>query len=156
MVKGKTSMVNMNIDNYMLNDKTIRKEKIINEMKEYLKTNPDKNTDEYKNKYNHYLSLIAILDNQDEEYLEDEIDVLKHHDNPYLKLKYWISSYTNYYYKIIKPEYFKITKKLKIDISTDNIENTIYELEQTINKLENEEKINYILNINEFINNNLK
>ena len=149
-------MVSMNIANYMLNENIIKKEKIVDEMKKYLDTNPDKNSVEYKNKYNHYLTLIAALDNQNDEYLEDEIDVLKHHDNPYLKLKYWISSYTSYYYRIIKPEYFKIINDIDIPISTDNIEKTIGELEQKINELKNEEKINYILNINRIINENLK
>lgn len=146
----------MNIDRYMLNENYIKKEKILKEMNEYLKQNPNKSSEEYKNKYNQYLAIIAFIDNQVEEYMEDEIDILKHHDNPYLKLKYWISSYTNYYYKILKKEYFKITKKIKIDIDINNLDKTIKKLENTINSLKNEERINYILNINNIINNNLK
>lgn len=146
----------MDIDSCMLNNNYLRKEKIVKEMNDYLKHNHDKNSQEYKNKYSHYLSSIAFIDSQTEEYMEDEIDVLRNHDNPYLKLKYWISSYTNYYYKILKHEYFKITKEIKIDVDINDIEETIRKLEKNISKLKNEEKINYILNINRIITSKLK
>ena len=145
----------MNIDDYMLNDNALKRKKLLVEMNEYSKNN-DSKSEEYKNRYNHYLTYLAVLDSNDEEYLEDEIDIVKHKHNPYLKLKYFISEYISYYYKIIKKEYFKITKKIYIKLDIDNLDKTIKELEKNINKLSNEEKINYILNVNEIINNNLR
>lgn len=145
----------MNIADYMLNENALKRKKLLAEMSEYSKNNDNK-SEEYKNKYNHYLAYLAVLDSDDEEYLEDEIDIVKHKHNPYLKLKYFISEYTTYYYKIIKKDYFKITKKIDIKLDIDNLEKTIEELEKNINKLSNEEKINYILNVNEIINSKLR
>ena len=142
------------ISDYMLNDNALRKRKLILEMEEYIKNKDDnfKKSDEYKNKYNHYLAALAAIDNMNEEYLEDEIDIVKNKHNPYLKLKYFISEYTNYYYKLIKKEFFVISKPLDINIDIDNLEDEIKKIENTINNLKYEDKINYILNINEYIN----
>ena len=148
----------MNIDEYMLNENTIRKNKILKEMNDYIKDKSSdfKNSKEYKDKYNHYLALLAAIDNSSDEFIEDEIDIVKHKHNPYLKLKYFISEYTSYYYRIVKSEYFKIIKKLDIKLDVDNLEETMKKLEKKINSLKNEKKINYILNVNEIINNALK
>lgn len=146
------------ISEYMLNDNTLRRNKILKEMEEYTKDKSleFKKSTEYQNKYNHYLVALAAIDNNYEEYLEDEIDIVKHKHNPYLKLKYFISEYISYYYKIVKKEYFIITKELNIILNVDDVDNTIKKLEKEINKLKDEEKINYILNVNKEINKNLK
>ena len=147
----------MKIDEYLLNDNYLKKQKLIKEMEEYTKDKSKKfkNSDEYKNKYNHYLVALSLLDN-DDEYLEDEIDVCKHKYSPYLRLKYFISEYISYYYKIVKKEYFKITKEIDVELDVDNLEKTMKEIEENINNLENEEKINYILNVNKKITSMLK
>ena len=146
------------ISDYMLNENALRKRKIISEMEEYIKNKDDnfKNSDDYKNKYNHYLATLAAIDNMNDEFLEDEIDIVKHKHNPYLKLKYFISEYTNYYYKLIKKEYFVISKPININIDINNLEDEIKKIENTINSLKDEERINYILNVNEYINKELK
>lgn len=146
------------ISEYMLNDKTLKRNKILKEMEEYTKDKSDefKKSDEYKNKYNHYLVSLATLDNNDDEYLEDEIDIVKHKHNPYLRLKYFISEYISYYYKIVKKDYFVITKNIDIELNTDDVDNTIKKIEDTINDLKDEEKINYILNVNKEVNKKLQ
>lgn len=142
------------LDKYMLNENTIKREKIIKEMQDYALNNP-KDTIEYKQKYQEYLYLLNKTEITDD-YFEDEIDIAKYKNSPYLRLKYWVSEYVTYYYKILKREKFVITKKINIELDIDNVDELIKTLDLKIKSLKNEELINYILNLNNIITSKLK
>lgn len=111
----------------------------------------DKKTEEYQNRYNEYLKRLEAI-KIDEEIIEEvEIDVVKHKHNPYLKLKYWISEYTTSYKKILKPKYIGINKKIDIDLDITNLDELIKSLENKINSLCDEEKVNFVFNLDDII-----
>lgn len=151
----------MALKNEMIRTDVLKKEVELNnlmvEMNLFLKnvTKEYQQTKEYKEKYQSYLNRLEKL-KLEEEYDEVEIDVVKHKHNPYLKLKYWISEYTTSYKKILKPEYIGIKEKIDIKLNITDIDKLINELEQKINSLEDEEKVNYIFNLDFIITENLK
>lgn len=111
----------------------------------------DKKTKEYQDKYNEYLKRLEEIKIEEEIIDEVEIDVVKHKHNPYLKLKYWISEYTTSYKKILKPKYIGISKKLDINLDISNLDKLIIDLENKINDLHDEEKVNYVFNLDDVI-----
>lgn len=152
----------MALKNGMIRTDVLKKEVELNnlmvEMNLFLKnvTKEYEKTDEYKNKYQDYLKRLEALKLEEEYYDEEEIDVVKHKHNPYLKLKYWISEYTTSYKKVLKPQYIGVKEKLDIKLDVTDIDKLINELDEKISLLKDEEKVNYVFNLDEIITKELK